>query len=71
LRPHLDDETVVVGRVERKSSVAMTTRGGFRPVDLMADESALSIVTLERLERRRIPLEKRAAVCRNRFCVSS
>ena len=30
----------------------MTTRGGFRPVDLMADESELSVVTLERLERR-------------------
>ena len=30
----------------------MTTRGGFRPVDLMTDESELSVVTLERLERR-------------------
>ena len=30
----------------------MTTRGGFRPADLVADESELSVVTLERLERR-------------------
>jgi len=33
-------------------SFVMTTRGGFRPVELIGDENELSVVTLERLERR-------------------
>jgi hypothetical protein len=52
LRRRFDDESVVVGHLARKVSFVMTTRGGFRPVELMGDENELSVVTLERLERR-------------------
>ena len=51
MNPALDDESVV--GEDKQQGVDYDIAGGFRPIEVL-DESEVSVVTLERLERRLI-----------------